>query len=187
MELTDNKIIELTLSGDIEAFNTLIRRWERQIYALAFRVLRRDEEAHEVCQQTFLSAYSNLSKFRGTAKFSSWLYRIALNFCHSRLRSYRTNELSLEQELENKRFEPTTNIEHLDHKLQNKQVAKLVKKALEGLPAEMQQVVIMKEYQGLKFHEIAKILNIPVSTVKTRLYSGLDQLKHRLNHLKAVM
>lgn len=187
MELTDSMIIEQTLNGDIEAFNTLVNRWERQIYALAFRILRRDEEAYDVCQQTFMSAYRNLSKFRGTAKFSSWLYRIAINCCHTRLRSSGNNDLSLEQELENKRFEPATDVEHLSNGLQREQVAKLVKKALDGLPPEMQQVIIMKEYQGLKFHEIASALDLPVSTVKTRVYSGLEQLKHRLNHLKDVL
>ncbi len=187
MELTDSKIIEQTLNGEIEAFNTLVRRWERQIYALAFRILKRDDLAHDICQETFMSAYQNLSKFRGEAKFSSWLYRIAFNYCNTRLRSYGNNELSLEQQLEDKGFEPATNSEHINDSLQRKQVAGLVKRALAGLPPEMQQVIIMKEYQELKFHEIAEILNLPISTVKTRVYTGLEQLKHRLNHLKDIL
>jgi len=186
MELTDNKIIEQTLNGEVEAFNTLVHRWERQIYALAFRILKREEEAHDICQETFMSAYRNLSKFRGEAKFSSWLYRIAFNYCNTRLRSYGNNDLSLEQQLEDKGFEPATNSDYLNDGLHREQIASVVKKALAGLPPEMQQVIIMKEYQGLKFHEIAEVLNIPTSTVKTRLYSGLEQLKHRLNHLQNI-
>src|ERR1051326_3583641 len=96
MELNDNEIIERTLGGDPDAFNMLVRRWERQIYGLAFRMLGRDEEARDICQETFLSAYRNLSKFRGDAKFSSWLYRIALNCCHTRMRQRGGNDLSLE-------------------------------------------------------------------------------------------
>ncbi len=186
MELTDDKIIEQTLNGEVEAFNTLVRRWERQIYALAFRILKKDEEAYDICQETFISAYCNLSKFRGEAKFSSWLYRIAFNCCNTRLRS-RGNDLSLEQQLEDKGFEPTTNTEHINDTLQRHQIAEIVKQALAGLPPEMRQVIIMKEYQGLKFHEIAEVLNIPISTVKTRVYSGLEQLKYRLNHLKNIL
>ncbi len=187
MELTDNSIIEQTLNGEPEAFNILVRRWERQIYTLAFRMLERDEDAHDICQETFLLAYCNLSKFRGTAKFSSWLHRIALNCCHSRLRSKPNNLLSLEQLFKDKEFEPATNIEHFDDSLQRKQVAHLLKKALDGLPSEMRQAIIMKEYQELKFREMAKILNIPITTAKTRVYSGLEQLQYRLNHLKDIL
>jgi len=186
-EQTDNEIIERTLNGDPEAFNLLVRRWERQIYALAFRMLGRDEEAYDISQETFMSAYRNLSKFRGEAKFSSWLYRIALNCCHTRLRTRGSNDLSLEQQLEDQGFEPTTNSEHLNEGLQRDQIAGMVQRALAGLPPEMRQVIIMKEYQGLKFHEIAEVLNIPVSTVKTRVYTGLEQLKQRLSHLKSVL
>jgi RNA polymerase sigma-70 factor (ECF subfamily) len=187
MELTDNNIIEQTLNGEIEAFNTLVRRWERQIYALAYRMLGRDEDASDICQETFLSAYRNLAKFRKEAKFSSWLYRIALNCCHTRLRSNRSGELSLEQELEDHGFEPATNTEHLNEGLQREETKDVVRRALAGLPPEMRQVIVMKEYQGMKFHEIAKALDIPISTVKTRAYTGLEQLNQRLNHLRNVL
>jgi RNA polymerase sigma-70 factor (ECF subfamily) len=187
MEISDNEIIERTLNGEIEAFNILVRRWERQIYGLAYRMLGRDEEAYDICQETFLAAYRNLNKFRGEAKFSSWLYRIALNCCHTRLRSRANNDLSLEQQLEDQGFEPVTDIEHLNDGLHRDQIAELVRRALAGMPPEMRQVIIMKEYQGLKFHEIAEVLNIPISTVKTRVYTGLEQLKQRLNHLKNLL
>lgn len=183
----DNELIERTLNGEPQAFNLLVRRWERQIYGLAFRMLGREEEAYDISQETFMSAYRNLSKFRGEAKFSSWLYRIAINCCHTRLRSRGVGELSLEQQLEDQGFEPATNSEHLNEVLHKDQIAGMVKRALAGLPPEMRQVIIMKEYQDLKFHEIAEILNIPVSTVKTRVYTGLEQLKQRLSHLKSVL
>jgi RNA polymerase sigma-70 factor (ECF subfamily) len=187
MEPSDNEIIERTLGGEPEAFNQLVRRWERHIFGLAFRMLGRDEEARDICQETFLSAYRNLSKFRGDAKFSSWLYRIALNCCHTRLRQRGNNDLSLEQQLEDQGFEPANTIENLNDDLERGQIADLVKRALAGLPPEMRQVIIMKEYQDLKFHEIAEILGIPISTVKTRVYTGLNQLKQRLSHLKSAL
>lgn len=187
MELSDFEIIQRTLGGEPEAFNLLIRRWERHIYGLALRMLGQDDDARDICQETFLSAYRNLSKFRGDAKFSSWIYRIALNCCHTRLRGRGNRDLSLDQQLEEQGFEPATSIEHLNDDLQREQIADMVKRALAGLPPEMRQVIIMKEYQGLKFHEIAEILDIPVSTVKTRVYTGLNQLKQRLSHLKSVL
>lgn len=187
MELSDNEIIERTLAGEPDAFNLLVRRWERQIYSLAYRMLGRDEEARDISQETFLSAYRNLNKFRGDAKFSSWLYRIAINCCHTRMRNRGGADISLEQQFEEHGFEPSTNIEHINDDLQREQIADLVKRALAGLPPEMRQVIIMKEYQDLKFHEIAEILDIPVSTVKTRVYTGLSQLKQRLSHLKSAL
>lgn len=187
MEMSDSQIIERTLGGEPEAFNLLVRRWERQIYGLTLRMLGRDEEAKDATQETFLSAYRNLSKFRGEAKFSSWIYRIALNICNTKLRSRAKNTISIEEQWETTGFELTADSEDLSGNLQREQVATHVRRALQGLPAEMRQVIIMKEYDGLKFSEIAEILGIPLSTVKTRMYTGLSELRKRLEHLREVV
>ncbi|HEY6328560.1 MAG TPA: sigma factor, partial [Blastocatellia bacterium] len=79
MELSDNEIIERTLRGEPDAFNVLVHRWDRRIYGLTLRMLGRDDDARDATQDTFISAYRNLAKFRGEAMFSSWIYRIALN------------------------------------------------------------------------------------------------------------
>lgn len=184
MELSDTQIIERTLGGEPEAFNLLVRRWERQIYGLTFRMLGRDEEAQDATQETFLSAYRNLSKFRGEAKFSSWIYRIALNICNTRLRGRTKGVISIEEQHELNGFELASELEDLGDRVQQEQVARHVRRALQGLPADMRQVIIMKEYEGLKFSEIAEILGLPVSTVKTRMYTGLTELRKRLEHLR---
>jgi RNA polymerase sigma-70 factor, ECF subfamily len=184
LELSDTQIIERTLGGEPEAFNVLVRRWERQIYGLTLRMLGRDEEAKDATQETFLSAYRNLSKFRGEAKFSSWIYRIALNICNTKLRSRPRAVISIEEEREETGFEIAADTEDLSNNIQQEQVARHVRRALQGLPAEMRQVIIMKEYEGLKFSEIADILGIPISTVKTRMYTGLSELRKRLEHLR---
>ena len=184
MELSDTQIIERTLSGETDAFNMLVRRWERQIYGLTLRMLGRDEEAKDATQETFLSAYRNLSKFRGEAKFSSWIYRIALNICNTKLRGRSRQLISIDEQHEESGFEIAASEEDLGSRLQQEQVARHVRRALQGLPAEMRQVIIMKEYEGLKFSEIAEILGIPLSTVKTRMYTGLSELRKRLGHLR---
>lgn len=190
MEISDDQIIERTLAGETDAFSLLVRRWERPIYGLSLRMLGRDEDARDVCQETFLAAFRNLRKFRGDAKFSSWLYRIALNACHSRLRKNNgTFEQSIDQEDdEGRKFElADTNAEHMPERLQRDQKAALVRKALHALPAEMRQVIIMKEYEELTFAEIADILEIPVSTVKSRLYTGLQQMRARLDKIRPAL
>lgn len=190
MEISDDQIIERTLAGETDAFGLLVRRWERPIYGLSFRMLGRDEDARDVCQETFLAAFRNLNKFRGDAKFSSWIYRIALNACHSKLRKNGTaSEYSLDLEDDDgRKFElPDLSAEPAADRLQRDERAVLVRRALQALPAEMRQVIIMKEYHEMTFAEIAEVMQLPVSTVKSRLYTGLQQMRARLEKLRSAI
>jgi RNA polymerase sigma-70 factor, ECF subfamily len=188
VDITDQHLIERVLGGETEAFGTLVHRWERHIYGLTLRMLGHSEDARDATQETFISAYTNLKHFRGDAKFSSWLYRIALNVCHSRLRRRsRRPDASLEEQFEEVGFEPPSPAMSADERLLDDQVGAHVRRALSAIPAEMRQVIIMKEYQDLKFHEIAEILDVPVSTVKTRMYTGLRELRKRLEHLRPAL
>ncbi len=89
LTITDEELVVRSVNGDVESFNQLIRRWERPIYALAYRTIGREEDARDVCQETFLRAFRALKGFKGQAKFSSWLYRIALNLCRDWMRRQR--------------------------------------------------------------------------------------------------
>jgi len=94
MTWTDEELVAKTIGGDADSFNELIHRWERPIYALAYRTIGREEDARDVCQETFLRAFRALPGFRGQAKFSSWLYRIALNLCRDWIRRERRRRKS---------------------------------------------------------------------------------------------
>ncbi|HYE73860.1 MAG TPA: sigma-70 family RNA polymerase sigma factor, partial [Blastocatellia bacterium] len=100
---SDDQLIARTLSGETDAFSLLVKRWERPIYGLTLRMLGRDEDARDACQEAFIAAFRNLSKFRGDAKFSSWIYRIALNACHARLRNKQDASVSIDEEDESGR------------------------------------------------------------------------------------
>ncbi len=176
--LSDECIVERVRQGEVEAFGTLVGRWENRIYRLALRLLEHPEDAREVTQETFLAAFRKLHQFRGRARFSSWLYRIALNCCYDRLRERRVEPIPLEE------AESIAAEEKVLGQIHKKQVAERVRRALHALPVEMRQVIILKEYEELTFEEIAEILDIPVSTAKTRLYAGLDHLRKRLEWLK---
>src|SRR5262245_6334285 len=89
MTWTDEDLVARSRGGDVESFNQLILRWERPIYALAYRVIGREEDARDVCQETFLRAFRALAGLKGQAKVSSWLYRISFNFCHGLVRRQR--------------------------------------------------------------------------------------------------
>ena len=166
----------------MESFNQLVVRWERPIYALAYRVIGRDEEARDIAQETFLRAYRALGGFKGQAKFSSWLYRITLNLCRDWMRRERRTPVAQAPEgvdLLDLATESTP-VESIEDLVSRKELGRAVAKAMASLPEEQRTAIILKEYQGLTFQEIADLLDCPLSTVKTRLYQGLNVLRRQL-------
>ena len=170
------------LEGDTECFNQLIVRWERPIYALACRLLGHDEDARDVCQDTFLRAFRALPGFKGQAKFSSWLYRIALNLCRDWLRRRRRTPVVPAPdgvELTELRTDAPAS-QPMEDVLTRRQLSQSVAKAMRTLTADQRAALILKEYHDLTFQEIADLLGCPLSTVKTRLYQGLTVLRREL-------
>jgi RNA polymerase sigma-70 factor, ECF subfamily len=180
---TDEQMVERALSGDPEAFGEIVRRWERRIFALAFGMLGREEDARDATQETFLAAFRNLRGFRGEAKVSSWLHRIAVNQCISRQRRAKVrSETALEDEAEkNIAVFISANDVSPARAVENRESSIAVRRAVCALPAELRQVVVMKEFEELTFHEISDVLGVPLSTVKSRLYTALRQLQMRLH------
>jgi RNA polymerase sigma-70 factor (ECF subfamily) len=183
MTWSDEELVSRSIGGDADSFNQLVLRWERPIYALAYRVIGREEDARDVCQETFLRAFRALGGFRGQAKFSSWLYRIALNLCRDWVRRQRrTPVVQLPEDVDVIELaasrEPTEPIEDL---VARRDLTRVVEKAMARLPEEQRTAIILKEYHGLTFQEIADLVGCPLSTVKTRLYQGLTVLRRDLN------
>ena len=184
---TDEIIVERALTGDAEAFGEIVRRWERRIFALTYGMLGREEDARDATQETFLAAFRNLRGFRGEAKVSSWLHRIAVNQCISRQRRSRVrNESALDEEHESDSgsFAMPSSRSPL-HLVEGRQETLAVRRAINSLPIELRQVVVMKEFEELTFREIADALDLPLSTVKSRLYTALKQLQMRLQKFES--
>jgi RNA polymerase sigma-70 factor, ECF subfamily len=180
MGRTDEELVEACLAGEESAFDVLLGRWEKRIRGAIYRLVGSDEEARDLCQEAFLKAYKSLRSFKQEARFSSWLYQIALNLCRDRMRRRRGKTMvSLDELEEGGAAMPVAGPTALDL-LQERDTSRLVAQAVESLPGEQREVIILKEYQGLTFLEIAQVLDVPISTVKTRLYRGLDQLRSRL-------
>lgn len=182
MTSTDEELVARSIGGDAESFNELILRWERPIYALAYRTIGREEDARDVCQETFLRAFRALPGFRGQAKFSSWLYRIALNLCRDWMRKERRAPLVQVPEDSDPiemaaAAEPSESIEDL---VARRDLTRIVEKVMAQLPEEQRTAIVLKEYHGLTFQEIADLAGCPLSTVKTRLYQGLTVLRREL-------
>lgn len=184
-ELADEQLVELAVRDDPEAFGEIVRRWERKIFALCFGMLGREDEARDAAQEAFISAYRNISRFRGDAKVSSWLHRIAVNQCLTvkrRQKSRSEEYLGDEDEAESRVFvaSPAVSPKNIAEKGER---LKLVRQAVGALPSELREVIVMKEFEEMTFQEIADTLELPLSTVKSRLYTALKQLKLRLERI----
>ena len=184
---SDELIVERALTGDAEAFGEIVRRWERRIFALTYGMLGREEDARDATQETFLAAFRNLRGFRGEAKVSSWLHRIAVNQCISRQRRTKVrSESALDDEQEKRASTFATPLSYSPARMaEGRQETIAVCRAINSLPIELRQVVVMKEFEELTFREIADALDLPLSTVKSRLYTALKQLQMRLQKFES--
>jgi RNA polymerase sigma-70 factor (ECF subfamily) len=179
---SDEQIVERALTGDAEAFGEIVKRWERRIFALTYGMLGREEDARDATQETFLAAFRNLRAFRGEAKVSSWLHRIAVNQCITRQRRAKVRgEAALDDEEERDASHFAAAVEYSPARVaEGREHVDAVRRAVGALPIELRQVVLMKEFEELTFREIADALDLPLSTVKSRLYTALRQLELRL-------
>ncbi|MBN1351204.1 sigma-70 family RNA polymerase sigma factor [candidate division KSB1 bacterium] len=183
--MTDSDLIQKYTSGDINAFNQLVWRWEKPIFNFILKMCCDFELSKEICQKTFIRAYKSLKKLKDPAKFKSWLYQIAVNLCRDEIRrtaQQRTVSLDkLHEESNQGAILPENLMIREDGSPEScwgrKEARQLIHKALNTIPEEQRIVIIMKEYQGLKFYEIAEILNQSINTIKSRMYYGLSALR----------
>jgi RNA polymerase sigma-70 factor (ECF subfamily) len=171
----DAALVQDAMSGQPEAFNVLVRRWERKVYSFLVYLTGRPEDSFDMCQEVFLSGYRHLGQLKDPHKFPQWLFRIARNTAHSHARHERGEETNLKdldaaEDSSRVRVGEAGQWERGDLKI-------LVEKALAGLPLEQREAIVLKFYQGFKLAEIAEIQGCPVSTAKTRVYSGFEQLR----------
>jgi RNA polymerase sigma-70 factor (ECF subfamily) len=169
-EVEDRDLIAKARRGHVDAYNILVSRWEKRVYNYLLRLVRNREDALDLAQDVFLKAFQNLKKLEDPARFSAWLFRIAHNEAYSLLRRNRPEG---ELPIEGWTSEGSARMFPVELTL-------AVEAALEKLSGDQREAVVLKVYQGFKFEEMAEILECPVSTVKSRLYTALDLLKQTL-------
>ncbi|MCA9740908.1 MAG: sigma-70 family RNA polymerase sigma factor [Deferribacteres bacterium] len=187
--MTDEQLIRKYLDGDIEAFNTLVWRWQKPIYNFTLRYFKDREHAKDATQRVFVKVFKNLKHLKDSRKFSSWIYQIALNLCKDETKSkYYQTTSSLDELKDSKNFDVSSETDssayaghNPENTLERRELRSLLERALDQIPAEQKEVVVMKEFQGLKFIEIAEILELPINTVKSRMYYGLHALRKILD------
>ena len=176
----DADLIRQAARGSVEAFNLLVSRWEKRVYNYLLRITGHREDALDLTQDVFLKAYQNLRKLDDPSRFAPWLYRIAHNEAYSMFRKRRPE--SDVDEIEPEATEAGIAIG--GSSVFPVELSLAVAAALDKLTPDQREAVVLKIYQGFKFEEMAEILNCPVSTVKSRLYTAFDLLKVQLGPVK---
>ena len=179
---TENWVLRYQ-AGDEKALAPLMDHWQQRIYNLAYKMVGDEATAKDILQKTFIKVYQHLNKLEEADKFRPWVYKIAVNFCHSELRKTKRTESISEQ---NSGMLVASSV--TDHRIEQKELKDLIWTTTGQIPEDQKSVIIMKDYEGFKFQEIADILDISINTAKSRLYYGLRSMKKLLSenpHTKA--
>lgn len=175
---------EVKMRGAHEAFTQLVRRWETPIRRLCIRMTGDEHRGEDLTQETFARVFANRRQFDPARKFSTWLWRIALNLCREEARRNGCrSELPLEDGVEDVHRARCAMAVTPEMRLLDEERAELVRGAISALPEIYRVVVVLREYEGLKCREIAELLEIPEGTVKWRMAEALTQLGQSLRIL----
>jgi RNA polymerase sigma-70 factor (ECF subfamily) len=166
-EVDDRDLVLRARRGEVDAYNVLVSRWERRVFNYLLRIVNDRQDSEDLSQEVFLKAYLSLKKLDEPSRFAPWLFRIAHNEAFSLMRRRRPEAEA----------EPEATGQLTVSRMYPQELSLAVAAAMARLPAEQREAVLLKVYQGFKFEEMAEILECPVSTVKSRLYTALDRLK----------
>ncbi|MGB7950384.1 MAG: sigma-70 family RNA polymerase sigma factor [Candidatus Binatia bacterium] len=174
----DAECVRRVQRGDTDSFELLVRRHQKAVFNLVYRLLGDYDEAAEVAQEVFLSAFKSIQQFRGDANFSTWLYRIGFNHASTRrknLNSTQKRQIPLEgtEMIADGPVDPAKSLEH-------KEIQQRVQQALDGLDPQDARIILLRDLQDVSYEEIAEILDIPIGTVKSRLHRARQALKTML-------
>jgi RNA polymerase sigma-70 factor (ECF subfamily) len=179
---TDEELLGAVQSGDTDSLGVLVARWEQPLFRFVYRLQPRSEDARDICQETFLRILKKSHRFKKGSRFSTWMYQIALNLCRDQARRTRrwNRVIADSPEIPERAAGPTSATGDPARNAERREKSAAVLRALDRLPAEQREVVVLKEFEGLKFREIAAILDCPESTVKSRMYYGLNGVRTTL-------
>jgi len=188
---SDRALVERTVAGDKRAYELLVIKYQRRIQRLIGRMVRDVDLVEDIAQETFIRAYRALHQFRGDAQFYTWLYRIAVNTAKKALMELKRDPTVSEaawrtsdddDETSRPGNEPTTD-ETPESVLAAKEIGAVVNAAMDALPPDLREAVILREIEGLSYEEIAVAMNCPIGTVRSRIFRAREAVSARIRPL----
>jgi len=174
---TELALIQRAQQGDQEAFAVLVGEHQRYVYNLALRVVKDEEEALDLAQETFVRAWTVLPNFRGQSQFRTWLYRIVTNLCYNRLPNLRRSLNDLGDDTIAEISETNNSFDNPAHGLESRELRSYLHKAIDGLDENYRLLISLRYQNELSYEEIASTLNLPLGTVKTGLFRAKEKLR----------
>ncbi len=185
MEVADEELVESVLAGEVELFGDLIGRYQSRLVNYLYRMLRNEDDAHDLAQEVFLKIYGALDRFDPKYRFSTWLFRVAQNAAIDQIRKRRLKLVSIHRsdgadgdggDWELPGHDPTP---YQDAR--NVERGAAIRQAIDELPLEYQELITLRHYGELSYDEIATLKEMPLGTVKNKLFRGRQMLKERLS------
>lgn len=187
---SDAELVGAVLKGDQTSYRVIVDRYQGRVYAVIYGMVRNQEDARDLTQETFVRAYQNLSRFRVESGFYTWLYRIAMNTTidHLRRQKKRAHEAFEDGVATRETGGVMSDGVHMDgpgKSLERKRLHARLLSALDELPEDQRQVIVLREVDGLSYKEISEVLEIPEGTVMSRLFYARKKLQHALSEERA--
>ncbi len=183
----DKELVERVQQGDRAAFDLLVIKYQHKIVQLVNRFVKDPSEAQDVAQEAFIKAYRALANFRGDSAFYTWLYRIAINtaknYLVSRSRRYSDYEVDVQDAEQVENAPQLKGMDTPDNVLMNEQIVEAIKTAIEKLPEEMRTAIMLREFEGMSYEEIAQAMDCPVGTVRSRIFRAREAIDKKLTPL----
>lgn len=173
----EHSLIQRAQKGDPDAFAALVDEHQRFVYNLAFRVLKDENEALDLTQDTFVRAWTALPNFRGQSQFRTWLYRITTNLCYNRLPGLRRSLTDLGDDVLPDLPDTKETSSNPLREIESNEIRTYLHQAIDQLDANYKLLIVMRYQDELSYEEIASLLNLPLGTVKTGLFRAKDKLR----------
>ncbi len=190
--LPDADVVALALEGRDAAHRELIKRYERPVFSLVFRMVRDRELAEDLTQDTFVKVLSHLDRYRTDFKFSSWLFKIANNVAIDHLRRRQLDTVSIDgsphaltaDAVEASRFDISDSSENALDEMEARELGSAIERAITGLRPEYRSCILLRHVEGRSYEEIASTLDLPLGTVKTYIHRARHELRRALEHTR---
>jgi len=179
----DERLIAKAQEGDLYSFDLLVKKYQKKIYALAYRMVKNHDAADDMAQETFINAYSSIKSFKLGYSFYTWLYRICVNLSINYLKRQKfvISESQFEEEVSP--LEKKTESEDPLNLLVQKEQEKKIEQAIDSLPPKYKTVFVLRVYEDLSYEEIAQTLKISLGTVMSRLFRARERLQELLKDM----